>query len=278
MARVLAISSQVARGHVGLSAIVPALQALGHEIIALPTILLSNHPGHPKAAGERIAPDLLRRMLDTIDENGWLSEVDAVLTGYLPTPEHIDFAAGAVDRVRAVRPGVLVMVDAVLGDQPKGLYIAPDAAEAIRETLVPRAGVLKGNAFEIGWLAGREVLGASELEDASRAMAWPSLFATSVPDRDGNGLLNVLLAGGRPERSVTVTRRSGVPKGTGDLLSGLMLGYELRLRESGDPSARASAVDAAVAGLDAVVTDSIGSDELRLVGMLSRLAAGQIAV
>ena len=79
MGRVLAISSQVARGHVGLSAIVPALQALGHEVIALPTILLSNHPGHPRFAGERVAPDLLRRMFDALESNRWLGEIDAVL-------------------------------------------------------------------------------------------------------------------------------------------------------------------------------------------------------
>jgi pyridoxine kinase len=272
MARVLAISSQVARGHVGLSAIVPALQALGHETIALPTILLSNHPGHPKAAGERIAPALLRRMLDTIDANGWLSEVDAVLTGYLPSPEHVDFAAAAVDRVRAARPDVLVMVDAVLGDVPKGLYIAPDAAEAMRETLVPRAGLLKGNAFEIGWLFGRDVLGSNELELASRSMGWPSVFATSVPAPDIDALLNVLVTGGKLERSVTVARRSGVPKGTGDLLSGLLLAHELRYMASGTPDARAFAVEAAVSGLDAVVVASEGSDELRLVGVLPRLA------
>ena len=47
MARILAISSQVVRGHVGLSAIVPALQRLGHEVLPIPTIILSNHPGHP---------------------------------------------------------------------------------------------------------------------------------------------------------------------------------------------------------------------------------------
>ncbi len=101
MGRVLAISSQVARGHVGLSAIVPALQALGHEVIALPTILLSNHPGHPRFAGERIAPDLLMRMLDALEFNRWLGEIDAVLTGYLPSAAHV---AVAVDEMRQ-RPG-----------------------------------------------------------------------------------------------------------------------------------------------------------------------------
>ena len=84
MARVLAVSSQVVRGHVGLSAAVPALQRLGHEVWPVPTIVLSNHPGHPHAAGTEIEPGVLDAMLDALDRNGWLGEVDAVLTGYLP--------------------------------------------------------------------------------------------------------------------------------------------------------------------------------------------------
>jgi pyridoxal/pyridoxine/pyridoxamine kinase len=93
-----------------------------------------------------------------------------------------------------------------------------------------------------------------------------------VPAPDIDALLNVLVTGGKLERSVTVARRSGVPKGTGDLLSGLMVGHELRFMASGTPDARAFAVEAAVSGLDAVVVASEGSDELRLVGVLPRLA------
>src|SRR5688572_27846842 len=66
MARVLALSSQVARGHVGLSAVVPALQRLGHEVWPLPTILLSNHPGHAHAAGLRVDPAALEEMVDAL--------------------------------------------------------------------------------------------------------------------------------------------------------------------------------------------------------------------
>ncbi len=60
MARILAISSHVAHGHVGLGAIVPALNRLGHEVIALPTVLLSNHPRHKQCAGEPVAPGKAR--------------------------------------------------------------------------------------------------------------------------------------------------------------------------------------------------------------------------
>lgn len=115
MGRVLAISSQVAHGHVGLSAIVPALHALGHETIALPTVLLSHHPGHGGAVGEQVAPALLRRMIDALGEKGWLAQADAVMTGYLPSVDHVAFAVAAIERVKALKHGVRVLVDPVLG-------------------------------------------------------------------------------------------------------------------------------------------------------------------
>ena len=55
--RLLSISSQVAFGPVGNSAAVPALQARGHEVLAIPTIMLSNHPGHGPPAGFRTTAD-----------------------------------------------------------------------------------------------------------------------------------------------------------------------------------------------------------------------------
>ena len=59
--RVLSISSQVVWGPVGNSAAVPALQAGGHEVLGLPTITLSAHPGHGPPAGFRTdAADMAR--------------------------------------------------------------------------------------------------------------------------------------------------------------------------------------------------------------------------
>ena len=132
MARILAISSQVARGTVGLSIIVPALHALGHEVIALPTVILSNHPGHAHSAGQPVAPHTLHKMLDALKANGWLTGINAVLTGYLPSIEHVAFAATAIKSAHAANPRkrVMVLCDPVLGDDPKGLYIDARAAAA----------------------------------------------------------------------------------------------------------------------------------------------------
>jgi len=266
VARVLAISSQVARGAIGLSAAVPALQALGHEVIALPTILLSNHPGHARFAGERVAPELLERMLDALTANGWLESIDAILTGYLPSPEHVSFARGAVERVKRTRPRAIFVCDPVLGDDPKGLYIARDAAEAIRDRLVPLADVVKMNRFECGWLSGETV---ATVEDACRVAVthhWPTAIVTSVPTEQADLLGNVLIEGPAPAIQLDVARHDRVANGTGDLMGALWLGYKLW-----DRTTNAIAFERAVNGVEMVVARSGGADELELVGCLRQL-------
>ena len=74
MARVLALSSHVAFGSVGLAAMVPALHWLGHEVIVMPTVVLSNHPGYARFAGEPIPATQIAAMLDALEANGWLNE------------------------------------------------------------------------------------------------------------------------------------------------------------------------------------------------------------
>jgi pyridoxine kinase len=257
LARVLAISSQVARGHVGLSAIVPALERLGHEVWALPTVLLSNHPGHPHSAGTRIEAAVLQRMVDALDENGWLGEVDAMITGYLPGVAHVAFAAETAARLRAKRPGLIYLCDPVSGDDPGGLYIESEAAAALRDALVARADVVTPNRFELAYLSGRVVADPASAALAARALGVAKVLATSLDGRDQGERANLMVAG----ESAFVSRvpmRANVPHGTGDLMAGLLLGYLLDGRNPGDALGRATAV------VDRVLAASEGADELRL--------------
>lgn len=263
MTRILAISSQVARGAIGLSAAVPALQALGHEVIALPTILLSSHPGHTRFAGERVSPGLLSRMLDALEANGWLGEIDAVLTGYLPSPEHVAFAADAVDRVRRLKPGVLYVCDPVLGDEPKGLYIAAEAAAAIKSMLVPRANVITPNRFETGYLASRSVTSVDTALMAIAAMGHGGLaIVKSLPGTTSDELVNLACTGTEIIGTARVPRREGAQHGTGDLLAALVLAALVEQRwQASDVLTIATAV------LDATLARSSGRDELDLTGL-----------
>ncbi|MEM8626593.1 MAG: bifunctional hydroxymethylpyrimidine kinase/phosphomethylpyrimidine kinase [Pseudomonadota bacterium] len=244
MARVIAFSSQVAWGHIGNSAGVFALQRLGHDVCALPTILLSNRPGLPHVAGAPVPADTLASMIDALDNNGWLGGVDLVMTGYLPTPEHVDVAGRLIDAVRSAQAGekagthkARILCDPVMGDDPKGLYIDPDAAARIRDGLIGRADVITPNRFELSWLSGCDVTGPTSALSAAGALSCPAVVATSVPDADdfiAPRLLNLLLTpsdrGADAARSTRfpVPHRGKVPNGTGDFLAGLIAAVWLR--------------------------------------------------
>lgn len=257
MARILAISSQVVDGHVGLSAITPALQALGHDVLALPSIVLSNHPGQQPASGTRIEPAVLDQMLATLETNGRLRDLDAILTGYLPSAAHVAFAATAVARCRRINPQLTVLCDPVLGDDPKGLYLDPAAAHAIRDDLVPLADILTPNRFELAWLTSRAVTDRQTAIAAARALFRPLVVATSIavpPDH-----LATLAIGAESVAETVVSRRPQAPNGTGDLLAALFLaGY---LTPGGSAGV---ALTQAVEHVDAVLTASEGRAELRL--------------
>ena len=263
MARILCISSQVVRGHVGNCAAVFALQRLGHEAWALPTVILSNHPGHALVAGERVGVAALAKLIDALDRNGWLGEIDAILSGYLPSAEHVALVAETVERLRQVEPGLPYFCDPVLGDDPKGLYIDKAAAEAIGDQLLGLATVIFPNRFELAFLSGREVKDVATAVAAARALGRPQLgvVATSIPGEKGELVTLIDDIPPRQTKRVAslcrVAKRPSAPHGTGDLLAALFTGHSMR----GAPSP----LGLAVAGVEAAIAASDGADELRLV-------------
>jgi pyridoxine kinase len=258
MANILALSSHVAYGSVGLAAMVPALQALGHEVVALPTIVLSNHPGHDCFSGEQIAPATLREILDSLAANGWLAGIDAVLTGYLPSEGHVEVARAAFARVREANPSALLVCDPVLGDAPGGLYLDEAAAAVIRQHLLPMSDLVTPNLFELAWLSGEPVESLQGAVGAARATGVPAVLATSIPASEDR--LATVLVGENGTQACFVPRRRMAPHGTGDLLAALYLGHSLNGRE---PSA---CLAHAVAAVEASIVRSAGQDELSLAG------------
>jgi len=256
MARVLALSSHVAFGSVGLAVIVPALQALGHEVVALPTIVLSNHPGYGSFSGEQIAPVNLDQIVDSLDSHGWLASVDAVLTGYLPTEAHLVTAASTVTRVRHANTSALFVCDPVFGDEPKGLYLDAAVPAAIRERLLPLCDVATPNRFELAWLSGQPADSLAEGVAAARSLGVPAVLATSLPASGDR--LATLRIGENEARACFVPRRKAAPHGTGDLLAALYLGHAL------NGVAPDACLGRAVAAVEASIVASAGRAELPL--------------
>jgi pyridoxine kinase len=258
MAKVLSISSQVVCGHVGNSASVFVLQRMGHEVFAAPTILLSNRPGYKAIAGEHAAPGMIEAMLDAASRNGFLDRIDAILTGYMPTPAHAELCRAWIERITLKNPGAIYLCDPIIGDEHSGVYVKDAAARAIRDCLVPLAGILTPNAFELGWLTGRAIRDPESAVSAARALDRPAVVVTSAP-ASAQGMLANLCVEGAAVAATQSPKRTIEAHGTGDFFSSIFLAHRL------NGFTGAAALRAAAAAIDAVLERSAGKAELALV-------------
>lgn len=259
--QVLTISSQVAAGPVGNSAIVPALLALGVTPIALPTIILSSHPGHGKPEGFAVPAERLSGMLKRLMEQGFITQDSVILTGYFANAEQID----AVAQVITLFPKATYLCDPVLGDRPKGLYVPQDVALGVRDRLVPMADILTPNAFELGWLTGEDFHDKETAHAVCRSKLWgKEVVVKSIPKDD-----RLVTAWFRQDSRIAFTRPklADVPHGTGDLLSGLLAGY-LAVRPS-----LSDVLGLALAATEQVIAASAGKPSLDLAAGLKDIAS-----
>lgn len=217
MARILAISSQVVFGPVGLSAIVPALQDEGHEVLALPTIVLSNHPGHGKPVG---AVQDIQSMITALEKLGALKNIDAVLTGYFATAMQVEAVTALLRRIQCR----VVLVDPVIGDHGR-LYVGEDVAVAVRDQLLPLATILTPNIFELSWLSGAAVPDRNAAVSVAKSLKIEQVIVTSVPFEAEH--LGTILIQSHDVTEVISPKLHSVPHGTGDYLSGLFLARQL---------------------------------------------------
>jgi pyridoxine kinase len=256
MGRILAISSHVVRGTVGLGATVPALTLLGHETWALPTVVMASRPGLGQATARRETPATeLSDMLSALEADACWPMLDAVVTGYFVSAAAVRAVAQALQRIKSANPRALVLVDPVLGDAGR-LYVAAETAEAIRSELIPLAGIATPNAFELGWLCGATPAGSDQLIVAARQLGPGTVVVTSARETPAGIPTLLVTSNGATER--IAPRRAGVPNGAGDLFDGLFLGH-LVSGTSAEP-----ALDASLASLDRVLARSTGRDVLQL--------------
>jgi pyridoxine kinase len=195
-------------------------------------------------------------MTEAIEANGWLGTFDAVLSGYLPTPGHAAWIARLVQRMRELYPPVVYVCDPILGDDPTGLYIDPEAAAVVRDKLAPVADILTPNRFELSWLSRRDVQSVDDATEAALSLDRPIVAATSIPVSETE-LANVLVSNGNALVS-TVEKLSDIPHGTGDLFTGFLTARLLRGASISD--AWTHAIQGVRFGLEA----SQGSDRLML--------------
>jgi pyridoxine kinase len=212
----LILSSFVAVGRIGGAAQQYALAAHGIDPLLVPTVLLGRSPAKG-AKGEPTAAALFSRMLEDVEADGLFGQLDLVITGHFSSEAQVAVAADALGRIRAAAGRRTTMVvDPILGDAPKGLYVKPEVAEAVAARLVPQADWITPNLWELGHLAGQELDGPAAVVAAARRLGKPALV-TSAPA--GQGEIGLILVGPETATLFAHPMLPQAPNGTGDLIT-----------------------------------------------------------
>ena len=214
MPRVLILSSHVAASPVGGSAQVVALARRGVDAVLVPTVLFGRHPGLGAPGGGPVPIETFEDMLRGVQAAGALEGLDALITGYFASADQVAAAARTIDAVRGANPAARIVVDPIMGDHPKGLYVREETALLIAADLVPRADLVAPNAWELERLVGGPI---TDPLGAAHALGRPVLV--SSVDRDGD--IAVLYVDGQEAWLASHRRIGNAPNGTGDRLTAL---------------------------------------------------------
>lgn len=221
MPSAIILSSHVAGSSVGASAQAAALAPFKIDSYVVPTVLYGRHPGWGAPGGAAVPAAAFEGILAGIAANGLYAQADLLITGYFASADQVQIAAAAIDAVRAAsRPTAskpIIIVDPVMGDEGKGLYVPVEVADAIQTLLLPKADLITPNAWELQRLSGAEAKDPKAAMLAARLLGMPVLVS-SVRRGDEIG---VVYANKREAWLAAHQRGERVPSGTGDLLTAL---------------------------------------------------------
>ena len=153
-----------------------------------------------------------------------LSDLGVLVIGYLPKPEYVEIVATAIrDYVG------LVVLDPVLGDYEKGLYVSVETARSIRDMLVPRAQVVTPNRFEAEVLldlARDRAATERTFLDTFAALGPQTVIITSFTrDRERRSLTTLFSNGYQYEKLTIPLSQAHVAYGAGDVFAGAMASF-----------------------------------------------------
>ncbi len=212
----LILSSFVAANRIGGAAQQYVLAAHHIDPVLVPTVMLGRSPAKG-AHGQTTPPELFAQMLADVEADALFGLVDLVITGHFSSAEQVEIAAAALARIKAAADRApVVVVDPILGDTPKGLYVSSEVAEAVSSRLVPLADWITPNLWELGHLTGATIKDAAGAVAAARRLGKPALI-TSTPS--GEGEIGLLLVDSAEAVLFAHPRLAHAPNGTGDLVT-----------------------------------------------------------
>jgi pyridoxine kinase len=270
---ILSIQSSVAYGHVGNSAAVFPLQRIGVEVWPVNTVQFSNHTGYGKWRGATVPVEVVRDVLQGIEERGLLPTCDGVLSGYLGEPKLGEVILDVYRRIKRVNSKATYCLDPVMGDVGRGFFVRPGIPEFMRDRALPAATLVTPNQFELEFLSGSPVRDFESVLAAVRILQarGPSIIlVTSLCREDAPKNEIEVLAVDFDSVYVIATPKLPIEvNGAGDTTAALFYAHWLRTRSL--RSALELTVNAIFAVLERTVENA--AREIQLIAAQEAIAA-----
>ncbi|MCG7362849.1 pyridoxal kinase PdxY [Roseomonas sp. ACRSG] len=270
---ILSIQSWVSYGHVGNASAVFPLQRLGAEVWAVNTVQFSNHTGYGTWRGQVFGAELVRDLVQGIEDRGALPRCDAVLSGYMGDAAIGEAVLDAVSRAKAANSKALYCCDPVIGDVGRGVFVRPGIPEFMRDRAVPAADLITPNQFELEHLTGLPVTTLAEAKAAvaalqatgPRAVLVTSLKVAETPEDQ----IELLAAEDGEFHRVRTPMLPISVNGAGDAIAALFLFHRIKT------SSAAAAAAAAASSIYGLLrrTSEAGSREILTVAAQDEFVA-----
>ncbi|MDD6282884.1 MAG: bifunctional hydroxymethylpyrimidine kinase/phosphomethylpyrimidine kinase [Oribacterium sp.] len=243
MKHIAAINDLSGVGRCSLSVILPVLSYMGYCVNPVPTAVLSNHTAFPYAYSVSLTKSL-KPYLDAWDKNGF--QQDAILIGYLGSPEQADVLYQFLTHAREKNPELIIILDPVMGDHGR-LYrnITSRYIDSMRK-LIRLADLCCPNLTEAAFLSDLDYQGITYAltqctSEEGRKMVLNAMFSglscltegkIVVTGIDSGELYQNAVWQPDTELQILYNSKSGAGRpGTGDLFASIMTGDYL---ETGD--------------------------------------------
>jgi pyridoxine kinase len=147
------IQNSVGAGFLGNQAAFAVANALGARLVHASSSFASAHGNVAGRSNAITDPADFRRQVAALVT----TRPGIIHVGFLPKAAHVDVVASALREYKGV-----VLLDPVIGDHKKGLYVSEETARAIKEQLLPLAQIVTPNRFEADVLLGTDGRDRSE--------------------------------------------------------------------------------------------------------------------
>ena len=217
MKTVLLLGDITGRSRVALRMLSSVLEKLGHEVLMLPTALISNtlNLGMHESLD---TTDYLLRSLETWEKLGM--RYDLAYIGYITGMEQAEKLCDVADRLR--EKGVPVVLDPILGDNGKKYNSVSDSQAAGMQMLCRHVDMITPNLTEAALLLDKAYAPERGKDDAlALTERGCDVLITSAKDEQGGDAIIGCEKGRMFE--IPFERVPGHKWGTGDLFTALLM-------------------------------------------------------